>query len=458
MYVFGSSGVRGVVGEEITPSFVGRIAAAAGAVLEAETIAVARDTRTTGRMFVDAAASALAGTGCSVRRLGVVPTPGVQAYAERSEVPAIMITASHNPPAYNGVKLIGDDGIELSERTLERVESRLETGDVDAVGYAETGTSRTIDGTRSAYVDDLLDRLDAIGVRDRIADAGLTVALDPGHGAGCLTSPGFFRRLGCRVVTLNAQPDGHFPGRDPEPVAENLADLRRLVRSCDADLGIAHDGDGDRAMFVDENGTHIDGDASFAALAAAKIEPDDTVVSAINVSQRLVDVVTAAGGELELTPIGSTYLISRIRELRAEGASVSVAGEGNGGVLFPDYRIARDGAYAAARFLELVAERPASEIAADHGGYSMVRKNLAYDDPAEREAMLRAAEAYAETVDAELTTIDGYRLDYGDAWVLARPSGTEPLVRLYAEGKRRERASALMGSLHEEMARARSGE
>ena len=455
MQVFGSSGVRGVAGEELTPPFVGRIAAAAGARLGAESVAVARDTRTTGRLFADAAASALAAIGCDVHRLGVVPTPGAQAYAERTGVPVVMITASHNPPEYNGVKLVGSDGVELPEATLERIEERLLAEDFELVGYDAVGTHREIDDAPERYVDALLDRLAAEELRQRIADAGLTVALDPGHGAGCLTSPEFFRRLGCRVVTVNAQPDGHFPGRDPEPVAENLADLRRLVRATDADLGVAHDGDADRAIFVDERGEHIEGDTALAALAAAELDAGDVTVSAVNVSQRLVDVADDAGADVELTPIGSTYIISRIRELQREDRTVPIAGEGNGGILFPDYRIARDGAYTAARFLSLLADRSASAVAQSHGGYANVRANLEYEDEAGRAAMLAAAERHADAADAELTTIDGYRLDYGDAWVLARPSGTEPLVRLYAEGRSHDRAESLLDGVRTEMVEAR---
>jgi phosphomannomutase/phosphoglucomutase len=455
MQVFGSSGVRGIAGEELTPPFVGRIAAAAGTTLDAEAVAVARDTRTTGRMFADAAASALAGVGCTVHRLGVVPTPGAQAYAEREGVPVVMITASHNPPEYNGVKLVGADGVELPEATLERIEERLLTEEFTLVGYDAVGGHRRIDDASDAYVEGLLARLEAEGRRETIADAGLTVALDPGHGAGCLTNPVFFRELGCRVVTVNGQPDGHFPGRNPEPVAEHLGDLRRLVEATDADVGIAHDGDADRAIFVDETGTHIEGDAALAALAADELEAGETAVSAVNVSQRLVDAADEAGADLELTPIGSTYIITRIRELREAGRAVPVAGEGNGGILFPDYRIARDGAYTAARFLSLVADRPASDLVAEHGGYANVRVNLEYADADEREAMLAAAESYAAEADAELTTIDGYRLDYGDAWVLARPSGTEPLVRIYAEARGRDRAETLLESMREAMADGR---
>jgi len=439
MKVFGSSGTRGVANVELTPEFVLAVAEAAGSVWGADRVAVGRDTRVTGPMLADAAASGLASVGADVDRLEVVPTPALQAYAEREGVPAVMITASHNPPEYNGVKLVGADGIELAVPDLERVERVFLDERFEPVGWDETGTTRRVETARDEYVAELLAAVD----REAIAAADLTVALDPGHGAGALTSPEFFRELGCRVVTVNAQPDGFFPGRDPEPVPENLADLGRLVRAADADVGIAHDGDADRAIFFDERGEYIEGDATLAALAAADLAAGDTTVSAVNVSQRLVDVVDAAGAELELTPIGSTRIMTRIRELQAEGRHVPVAGEGNGGVIFPDYRLSRDGAYTGARFLELLAERPASEVVAPYDDYANVRLNVHYETEAERRALLDGVEGVAERADAECSTIDGYRLDYGDAWVLARPSGTEPVVRVYAEAREAARAAEL---------------
>jgi len=452
MKVFGSSGTRGVVNESLGPEFLLRVAKAAGTMWRADRVAIARDTRRTGKMLADAAASGLASVGTDVDRLGVLPTPGLQAYAEREGVPALMITASHNPPRFNGMKLIGDDGVELSVDELEAVEERLLAERFETVSWDETGETRRVEGARREYADQLLDAVDV----EAIADADLTVALDPGHGAGSLTSPEFFRELGCRVVTVNAQPDGHFPGRDPEPVSENLSDLGRLVASTDADLGIAHDGDADRAIFYDERGEYVEGDATFAALAAAELSAGDTTVSAVNVSQRLVDVADDVGADLELTPIGSTNIISRIRDLRTEGATVPVAGEGNGGVFFPNYRLARDGAYIAARFLELVAERPASDIVAPYDDYHNVRRNIEYGTEDERRAMLTAAERRAQSSDAELDVTDGYRLDYGDAWVLARPSGTEPLVRIYAEARERDRAVELAEGMRAELESARS--
>ncbi|WP_436908278.1 phosphoglucosamine mutase [Halosimplex marinum] len=450
MRVFGSSGVRGVVNDDLAPSDATDVAQAAGTVWcagGADRVAVARDTRRTGPMLVDSVAGGLASVGVSVDRLGVLPTPGLQAYAEREGVPGLMVTASHNPPEYNGIKLVGAGGVELPRERLEAIETRLLDETPRRVDWDETGRSRHVDGAARAYVDELLAAVD----RDAVADADLTVAVDPGHGAGSVTSPDFFRRLGCRVRTIHAQPDGHFPGRDPEPVEGNLGDLRRFVRATDADLGVAHDGDADRAIFVDERGDHVEGSAAFAALAADALGEGDTVVSAVNASQRLVDVVEAAGADLSLTPIGSTYIVSRIRDLLATGESVPVAGEGNGGILFPDYRIARDGAYTAARFCELLARRgePASDVVARYDDYVNVRRDVAYDSERQREAMLDAIERTAEESVAELDTTDGYRLDYGDGWVLARPSGTEPVVRVYAEARSADRAEELADRLHD---------
>ncbi|WP_435100690.1 phosphoglucosamine mutase [Halarchaeum sp. P4] len=444
MKVFGSSGTRGVANEEVTPAFALDVARAVGTVLGEGRVAVGRDTRQTGRMLVNAVASGLAAAGEDVERLGVLPTPALQAYAADEGVPAIMVTASHNPPEYNGLKLVGSDGVELSVDALEDVEEALLGESFETVAWDETGADTTVEGAREQYVEMLCEAVD----RERIADAELTVALDPGHGAGALTSPDFYRELGCRVVTVNAQPDGHFPGRDPEPVEENLTDLGRLVRASDADVGIAHDGDADRAIFYDERGEYVAGDATFAALADAELSAGDVAVSAVNVSQRLVDVCEASDADLELTPIGSTQIMTRIRQLQQEGERVPVAGEGNGGVIFPDYRITRDGAYTGARFLELLADAdaPASDVLTPYDGYANVRVNVEYEDDAEREALLAAAEEYAEAADAAVTTIDGYRLDYGDAWALARPSGTEPVVRVYAEARSESRAEELASS------------
>ncbi|MFB6113141.1 MAG: phosphoglucosamine mutase [Halodesulfurarchaeum sp.] len=452
MKVFGSSGTRGVANETLTPDFVLRVAQAAGTLWRADRVAVGRDTRRTGRMFGNAAASGLASVGADVDRLGVVPTPALQSYAEAEGVPGVMITASHNPPAYNGVKLVGADGIELPVDRLERIEEIFLGEKSEPVAWDRTGADRSVDGINRRYVEQLLDAVD----RERIAGADLHIALDPGHGAGALCSPEFFRRLGCSVVTVNAQPDGHFPGRAPEPVRENLGDLGRLVEATDADVGVAHDGDADRAVFFDETGSYVEGDAALAALAESELSAGDTTVSAVNVSQRLVDVAERVGASVELTSIGSTRIMTRIRELRDAGETVPVAGEGNGGIIFPQYRMNRDGAYTAARFLSLLVDRTASEVIAPFDDYENVRINIEYENEAERAALIDAAAATADAQSGTVTTIDGYRVDYGDAWVLARPSGTEPVIRIYAESADGDRARHLANTFKEALEAAKS--
>ena len=439
MKVFGSSGARGVAGRDLTPEFVLRVATAAGTVWEADRAVVATDTRTTGQLFADASAAGLASVGIDVDRLGRTPTPAVSHYCERESIPGILLTASHNPPEYNGVKLIGSDGIELSVDVLELIEDRVLTEEFDTATWEAVGQTTTVETATDDYVDSLLDAVD----REKIAAADLTVALDPGHGAGTFASPEFYRRLGCRVVTVNAQPDGRFPGRLPEPVEENLEDLGRLVRSTDADIGIAHDGDADRSVFFDETGRFINGDASLAALAESELGEGDATVAAVNVSQRLVDVCDRVGADLELTPIGATHIITRVKQLWAEGRSVPIGGEGNGGVFFPNHRLVRDGPYIGAKFLELIADRPASEVVEPYQAYHNNRINLTYESESELQTLLDAATEYVAESDVEATTIDGYRLDYGDAWVLVRPSGTEPKVRIAAEATSPDRATEL---------------
>jgi len=334
MKLFGSSGTRGVVGEGITPELVLQVAKAAGTVWEANQAIIARDTRTSSQSFVNAAVSGLTSVGIDVIRLGVTPTPSVVHYAGETDRPGIVITASHNPPEYNGVKLIGETGVEIGVEGLERIEACVLNEDFTPASWDNIGSITRTETVNTEYVDKLLTALEQDGSREAIADANLTVAIDPGHGAGCLTSPQFFRKLGCDVVTVNATPDGHFPGRPSEPIASNLTALRSLVTASNADIGIAHDGDADRAVFIDEQGKQIAGEASLAALAAAELDSNSATVAAVNVSQRLVDVCNRVGATLELTPIGSTNIITRIQELQKSGVSVPVAGEGNGGSIF----------------------------------------------------------------------------------------------------------------------------
>ena len=437
MELFGSSGVRGVVGASMGPELVVSIAKAAGTVWDAERAIIGRDTRPSGQMLAAAAASGLAAVGVDVVDVGVTPTPNVVRLAEEWVMPGIVITASHNPARFNGVKLVGAAGRELSVAALERVEACIDHGTARPVDHAAVGQITTRSGVNQSYIDSVLQAVDA----EAIAEAGLHVVIDPGDGAGSLTTPQLFRTLGCEVTTVNATTDGTFPARPPEPIPQHLRLLQETVRATDADLGIAHDGDADRAVFVDETGQPIAGEASLAALAAAELDADATMVAAIDSSQRLVDVVEEAGADLELTPIGASHLITAIERLQAAGATIPISGEGNGGVFFPPYRVVRDGAYTAARFAMLLAEEPASAVVAAHQGYHTARANITVGDDGERERIQSRADRYLRRRGGSITDLDGTRVDLEEGWILVRPSGTEPLVRVVAEATSAETAT-----------------
>jgi len=438
MELFGSSGVRGIVGASMGPELVVSIAKAAGTVWDAERAIIGRDTRPSGQMLAAAAASGLASVGVDVVDVGVTPTPNVVRLAEQWAMPGIIITASHNPARFNGVKLVGAAGRELSVAALERVEACIDHGTARPVDHAAVGRITTRSGVNQSYIDSVLRSVDA----EAIADAALHVVIDPGDGAGSLTTPQLFRTLGCEVTTVNATTDGTFPARPPEPIPQHLRLLQETVRATDADLGIAHDGDADRAVFVDETGQPIAGEASLAALAAAELDAGATMVGAIDSSQRLVDVVEEAGADLELTPIGASHLITAIGRLQTAGATIPISGEGNGGVFFPPYRVVRDGAYTAARFAMLVAAEPASAVVAPHQGYHTARANITVDDDGERERIQSRADRYLRRRGGTVTDLDGTRVDLEEGWILVRPSGTEPLVRIVAEAASAETATA----------------
>ncbi len=437
---FGSSGARGPVETDLTPETVLTIAQTAVNTWNTNAIAIGRDVRVTGRSLEAAAIAGATAAGAEVDCLGVVPTPAVQAYARRHGIHAIVITASHNPPPDNGVKLIERDGGELSVPAYEEIETRLSAASDQLAEWNEFGASRTVEGINRDYVDELVGALD----QARISTANLRIVIDSGNGTTGWTSATMCRRLGCEVHTINAQPDGHFPGRQSEPVPSVLDELSAMVTASDADLGVAHDGDGDRAVFVDERGKVVDGGAVLSALAAELLHPGDAIVAAVTAPKSLSAVASAMGGQLELTPVGAANVLTAVRTLQEANQTVAIAGEQNGGIIVPTYSLARDGAYALGLMLELVAKRPLSELVAPYTEREFRRHDIKFDVVSEREQAIKTVEGWAKEQPGDLSRIDGIRLDLDDRWVLARASGTEPLIRIYAEAPTAEAAIDLI--------------
>lgn len=421
----------------MTAELAVKVGRAAGTFFGGGDVVLARDTRVSGPMLARAAASGLMSAGCNVIDLGVVPTPCAQFDVAKSghRKGAIVVTASHNPREFNGLKAIDARGMEMRREDEEAIEAILFGERYHAAAWSDVGSIRADDTAAHRYIEGIRSKVDVEAIRKRAP----TVVVDPGNGAGCIVTPYLLRSLGCRVLSLNGQPDGTFPGRPPEPVPEHLGDLMRIVSEVRADLGVAHDGDADRAIFVDDTGAFLYGDKSLALLArAALANRGGTVVTPVSTSTLIDDVVHQAGGKVIRTRVGSPIVARTMFETGA-----AFGGEENGGVIFPDHQFCRDGAMATAKMLEILAHdrRPLSAMVAALPQYHIKKANVAV--PVEkREAVLRGIVGL--TKDRTIDTTDGVKILESDGAVLVRPSGTEPIFRVYAEGRTPERAEALL--------------
>jgi len=429
--LFGTNGVRGVINENMTVDLALRLGKAIGTVLGPGKIVVGRDARMGGEMFSRALSSGLLSTGCSVVDIGLAPTPTLQFFVSTEQPAAgVVVTASHNPPEFNGIKVIGSNGIEVSRTTENEIEACLLSETFRVASWTNIG---------SVYHDDRAINMHLEGIKshvavDEIREQKLTVVIDSGNSVGALVTPILMRDLGCKVVSLNSQIDGSFPGRPPEPSPENVKDLRRAMQSLKADLGIAHDGDADRATFVDENGSVVSGDQSFAIIASRIIcrKPGSTLVTPVSSGRLIEEVVQRCGGKIDWTTVGSVDVSHRLEELGAE-----LGGEENGGVFFPPHQSVRDGAMTSALIIEIMAKerKPLSGLVKELPTYYTTKRKI--EVPREKKGqILNNLLSLTENIDR--ITIDGLKLIKENGWILIRPSGTEPIYRCFSEAPTQE--------------------
>ncbi len=430
--LFGTDGVRGIANEELTVEMALNLGRVMGT-LRRGRIAVAMDTRLSSPMLKGAVIAGLASVGADAIDLGIAPTPALQYYVKcKKEVKGgIAVTASHNPREYNGIKFIQDDGREFTREMDEESERIYKSKAFKFAKWDEVGQVY-YDEYKRLYLDGILSKVDV----DAIAKRRFRVVIDCGNGAGCVTSPQLLKELGCEVISINSHPDGRFPARNPEPVEENLDLLKKTVKAVKADLGIAHDGDADRATFVDEKGRFVSEDVILALMAKYYVEKNGggKVVTPVSSSRCVEDVVKEAGGEIVYTPVGSPVVAETMLKVNAV-----FGGEGNGGLIFPEHLLARDGAMSFSRILEMMAleGKPISELVKDIPKYHMIKTKVPCRDKLKLLEGLRK-----EFPEANFT--DGARIDYEDGWLLIRPSGTEPIVRIFAEAKTKKRAQELL--------------
>ena len=428
--LFGTSGIRGKIGSEVTCELALNVGKSLAYYLGNEgTVVLGYDTRTTNEMLDQAICAGLLESGIDVIKIGMVPTPLVGYATEKLDADAgIMLTASHNPSQYNGIKLWNRNAMAYTSEQEAKIEEIYANKSYESVSWDKVGSISYNEEIKGQYVDDLLGLVDI--------KPGLKVVIDCASGAGSEISPLVFRKAGCEVTTLNSQPDGFFPGRNPEPNAENLGNLMKTVVAIGADLGIAHDGDADRMITVDEQGNISPFDSLLALISK---EFDGDIVTTVDAGLCMDDSVK---GEVLRTKVGDVNVAEVIIE---KGASFG--GEPSGTWLHPDFCMCPDGILSGLRMAEIVSrDGKLSELLAQIPSYPNIREKITCSAEAKIKVMENMEELLTSAFDdiREVNSIDGVRLTFeDDSWVLVRPSGTEDYIRITLESRDADRAEAI---------------
>jgi len=428
--LFGTSGIRGKVQSEVTCELALNVGKSLAYYLgNAGTVVLGYDTRTTNIMLDQAICAGLLESGVDVVKIGMVPTPLVGYATEKLNADAgIMLTASHNPSQYNGIKLWNKNGMAYTSVQEAEIEKIYSEKSYISVSWDKVGKLSYNEEIKARYIDDLVSMVNI--------KKGLKVVIDCASGAGSEISPLVFRKAGCEVTTLNSQPDGFFPGRNPEPNAENLQTLMKTVVAVGADLGIAHDGDADRMITVDEKG-NISPFDSLLALISKEFEGD--IVTTVDAGLCMDESVK---GNVYRTPVGDVNVAEVIIEKDA-----SFGGEPSGTWLHPDFCMCPDGILSGLRMAEIVSrDGNLSDLLAQIPSYPNIREKITCSKEAKIKVMENMENLLSDAFDdiREINSIDGVRLTFDDdSWVLVRPSGTEDYIRITLESRDEKRAESI---------------
>lgn len=436
--LFGTNGIRAVVNEELTPEFATRIAEAIGTFFKRGRILLGYDSRVSNIMLANAVTSGLVSTGCNAYNTGMVPTPSIQYAVKNHQMDGgVMITASHNPPQYNGIKVMAKDGVEISRQQEVEIENIFFENKANRVDWCRVGHVYVLLRVLDEYKEAVKKHVDAVAIRKK----HYHVVVDAANGVGSLVTPYLLRELSCRVTTINADIDGTFPSRMSEPRPENLQDLATTVKTVGADFGVAFDGDADRSIFVDEKGEIQWGDRTFALIEKhfLQVNSGETIVTPVSSSRVVKDIAERYGGKLVWTKVGSTIVSYTMKRLKAK-----LGGEENGGVFYGPHQPVRDGAMTTALILDIMAktERKMSQLLSELPYYYLEKGKIKC--PNEKKTLV-LKKLVADVKHLNPETIDGVKLWLPNkSSILIRPSGTEPVYRFYAEAETKEGAYILV--------------
>ena len=434
--LFGTNGVRGVFSEDFTLEFVNDLTMSLAAYFKKGKILVGYDGRHSSPIVAKIVSSTLNYSGLDCYIAGLVPTPCLEYATKKLGYDGgLMITASHNPPQYNGIKPVASDGVEISrddEKIIEKIydEKNWIKGD----SFGKTLEEKNVIST---YLDGIISLVETSAIKNK----KFKVCLDLGNGAQSVTAKKLCEKLDCDIFTINEEIDGDFPGRGSEPTPQNLGKLSDLVIKTNSNLGIAFDGDGDRSIFCDENGKILTGDSSALVLCSYLLEkyPNSQVVTCLNSGNIIESIVQKSNSHVVRTKVGSVEVS---RKMVSDDALVGY--EENGGFMFGKHNQVRDGAMTLALMLDLLSK---SEISLSEN-----IENLppSYTTKTKIECSLEQSKIVISELLKEFPTSDtsdGIKIQVDqDNWVMIRPSGTEPIIRIYGESNSQDNLDSLISN------------
>jgi len=420
MRLFGTSGIRAKYGSQLTPETALSVGKAIGTL--SHEAAVGRDTRTTGEVLEHALIAGILSAGGSVIRTGCVTTPTLALCARENKCTGVMITASHNPAEYNGIKLWQDNGMAFTPDLEAKVEQIVEQKGYKKADWRNIGTVR-----EAAPIQKHLDLIAGYAK----ANKKITIAVDCANGPASNITPYALAKAGFKVHTLNANQDGFFPGRDPEPTEATLEHLSSAVLATGAELGLAHDGDADRVAAVDEKGKYVSGDKLLALACEHYLqEKKGMIVTTVDAGMIVEETVAENGGKLTLTRVGDAAVAEAIVRTKAV-----FGGESCGAWIHPKIHLAPDGPLSAALISVIASEELLGRRLAKMKDYPIVREKVNCTQEQKDGAMAKFEAALKGMKPDKISRIDGILAYLGDTRLLVRPSGTEPVIRIRAEGK-----------------------